>query len=92
MSWPEKKEREREAAETLDLARKLIQELRLDVDTEDIFVPGVRRGFAILPYAARDGETGEAMRSRIQSAIAKVKAANCVAPGRERPLWLVPSR
>ena len=32
------------------------------------------------------------MRGRIQAAIAKVKAANYVVTGRDRPVWLVPSR
>jgi hypothetical protein len=80
------------AADMLRHAKRLLQELRLDLDVDDIFVPGVRRGFAILPYGARTGEAPEAMSSRIQGAITKVKASNYVAPGRQRPIWLVPSR
>ena len=80
------------ATDMLENAKKLIQELRLDLDTEDIFVPGVRRGFAIVPYGARSGEGPEALRNRVQGAMAKVKAANYVVPGRPRQVWLVPSR
>ena len=80
------------AADTLEAANRLIRELRLDLDVEDIFVPGVRRGLAIVPYASREGESMEATRTRVQGAVAKVKAAHYVAPGRDRPVWMVPSR
>ena len=81
------------AAETmLDLAKTFIRELRLDVDTDEMFVPGVRRGFAILPYGARPGESNLEMRQRLQAALAKVRAANTVVPGMPRPVWMVYSR
>jgi hypothetical protein len=80
------------SADMLREAQKFVNDLRLDLDLDDVFVPGVRRGFAILPYSAREGESVETMRARIQGAMAKVKAANAVMHGRERPVWLVPSR
>ena len=81
------------AAETmLELAKTYIRELRLDVDVERLFVPGVRRGFAILPYATRPGESNLEMRQRLQAALAKVRAANTVIPGMTRPVWMVYSR
>ena len=64
----------------------------MDIDVEEVFVPGVRRGFAILPYGPREGESDVQMRQRLQGALNKVKAANYVAPGRTRPAWLVYSR
>jgi hypothetical protein len=76
----------------LETARQFVRDLRLDVDTEEMFVPGVRRGFAILPYGPREGENTMMLRQRLQGALSKVKAASFVAPGRERPAWMVYSR
>ena len=80
------------ADDMLRMARELATRLQLDVDLEEMFVPGVRRGFAILPYGPREGEGTAPMRQRVQAAIAKVKAANYTVLGRARPVWLVYSR
>ena len=76
----------------LENARELVRRLRLDVDVDDMFVPGVRRGFAILPYGVRDGESAVLMRQRIQGAMAKIKDSNYTPPGRTRPVWMAYSR
>jgi hypothetical protein len=73
-------------------AQNLVRSLRLDVDTEGMVVPGVRRGLAILPLQPRDGESDEGMKQRVQQAMATVKAANYRPPGRERGVWLTYSR
>jgi hypothetical protein len=80
------------AEEMLELAKCFVRELRLDIDVEEMFVPGVRRGFVILPYGTREGESAMQMRQRIQAALSKVRAANTTVPGRTRPVWLVYSR
>ena len=80
------------ATDMLKNAQNLIQELRLDLDTEDMIVPGVRRGLAILPFKPRDGETEEAMKQRLQEAMSKVRAANYLPNGRDRAAWLTYSR
>jgi hypothetical protein len=76
----------------LEAAKRFVQEMRLDVDLDELFVPGVRRGFAMIPYGPRAGESAVQMRQRLQGALNKVKASNYVAPGRNRPVWLVYSR
>jgi hypothetical protein len=76
----------------LEAAKNFTRELRLDLDLNEMFVPGVRRGYAIMPYGPRERESDVQMRQRLQGALNKVKAANFVAPGRTRPAWLVYSR
>eukprot|EP00439_Symbiodinium_sp_Y106_P078900 s1057_g17.t1 len=44
------------AEETLNNVKQMVKDLRLDICAEQAFVPGVRRGFAILPYNAKEGE------------------------------------
>ena len=80
------------ATDMLKNAQALIRELRLDLDTEDMIVPGVRRGLAILPFKQREGETEEAMKERLQDAMSKVRAANYLPAGRDRAAWLTYSR
>ena len=38
---------------TLRLVKQHLSELRCDLDLEDVLVPGIRRGFAIVPIAPR---------------------------------------
>ena len=53
------------AEETLNQVRQMVKDLRIDIDTEQAFVPGVRRGYAILPYEPREGEDQQRMRERL---------------------------
>ena len=64
------------AADVLQRARDVARQLQLDLDLDHMFVPGVRRGFALIPLqGAREDETAEAYRQRIQGAITKVRHA-----------------
>ena len=45
------------ASETLRLVKQHVEELEIDIDMADSFVPGLRRGFAIVPIAPRAGKT-----------------------------------
>ncbi|CAE7930271.1 unnamed protein product, partial [Symbiodinium necroappetens] len=65
-----------EAKQTLDKAKAILKDLQADVDLEDAFVPGLRRGYIIVPMVARPQETGEEMRGRIQQAVLRVRTAN----------------
>ena len=47
------------ASEMLEHAQRLIRDLRLDIDTDNMLVPGVRKGLVIIPYQPRDGESWE---------------------------------
>ena len=80
------------SAEMLKHAQAIVRDLRLDLDTADMFVPGVRRGLAILPLRPREGESGETMNARVWEAISKVRAANVTPPGRTRSAWMTYSR
>jgi hypothetical protein len=79
-------------ADMLGLAQNFVRDLRLDLDAEDAFVPGVRRGLAIIPNAPRPGESAEDRRTRVQAAITQVRNANVVPPGRTRAAWMTYSR
>ncbi|CAE7292357.1 pol [Symbiodinium microadriaticum] len=65
-----------EADKVIDHANKLVAELRLDLDMRGTFVPGVRRGYAIIPLTRKDGETQEGQRTRVQHCISQVRNAN----------------
>ena len=72
------------AAEVLQKAKDVVRQLQLDVDVDHMFVPGVRRGFTLIPLqGAHHDETGEGYRQRIQNAITKVRQAK-VQLGRRR--------
>eukprot|EP00439_Symbiodinium_sp_Y106_P065746 s534_g10.t1 len=47
-------------AETLEKAKDMINKLRVDIDMESTFCPGVRRGYVIVPHKPRPNETGGA--------------------------------
>ena len=64
------------AEETLNQVGQMVKDLRIDIDTEQAFVLGVRRGYAILPYAPRDGEDQQQMRDRLSAALRRVRQAN----------------
>ena len=48
---------DQDAAVTLQLAKDAITSLQLDVDMDEAFVPGVRRGYLVVPYPARRAES-----------------------------------
>ena len=80
------------ANEVLQKANEMARDLQLQLNLADAFVPGVRRGFVLIPISANPEETDEAMRQRIQSCIRRVNSAN-VSLGRKpdgnpAKLWL----
>ena len=80
------------AASTLEAAKAMVAQLRLDIDFGEAFVPGIRRGYAIVPYTARSGETESHFQERLRGAMARVRQANVLTsdegPQRPRHLWL----
>ena len=80
------------AEETLNQVRQMVKHLRLDISTEQAFVPGARRGYAILPYNAKEGEHQQQLRERLSAAFRRVRQANIQmgthADGKAKYLWL----
>ncbi|CAE7328182.1 pol [Symbiodinium sp. CCMP2456] len=69
---------EQAASETLRLVKQHVAQLEIDLDMDEAFVPGLRRGFAILPLRARQGETQMQLRGRVQAALATIREAKIV--------------
>ncbi|CAE7669653.1 unnamed protein product [Symbiodinium sp. CCMP2592] len=65
-----------EAEKVIEQAKKYVETLRLDLDTQGTFVPGVRRGYCIIPLIKRDTESEEDQRARVQSCIRHIRNAN----------------
>ena len=70
----------------------MARDLQLQLNMADAFVPGVCRGFVLIPISTNPDETDENMRQRIQSCIRRVNASN-VSLGRKpdgnpAKLWL----
>ncbi|CAE6973508.1 ZRANB3 [Symbiodinium natans] len=64
------------ANEVIEKATQILRQLKVDIDYQDTFVPGIRRGFALIPLkGARVGEGSEEYRQRIQRAITIVRNA-----------------
>ena len=64
------------ANEVIEKATEVLRQLQVDLDYQDIFVPGIRRGFALIPLKGpREGEGGEEHRRRVQTAITQVRNA-----------------
>ena len=63
---------------------------------EEMFVPGLRRGYAILPLTPKPFEDEDARRARVQAAIQKVRNANVMLGKNEaggmRKLWIAISQ
>ena len=82
--------------ETLTKAQDVIRELQLDIDAEEAFVPGRRRGYAIIPFNARRGETQDEARRRAMRAVQRVRGANVIlgrrGDGSHSRLWLAISQ
>ncbi|CAE7637897.1 unnamed protein product [Symbiodinium sp. CCMP2592] len=62
--------------ETLNKVKQMVKDLRLDICTDNAFVPGVRRGYAIIPYANKEGEDSQQLRERLTGALKRVRQAN----------------
>ena len=84
------------AADTLQQAQATAAQLRLDMDMEQAFVPGIRRGYVIVPLQHKPDEDEEQHRRRVQGALQKVRNANLVlgakADGTGRKLWMALSQ
>ena len=80
------------AANTLESAKAMVAQLRLDIDLSEAFVPGIRRGYVIVPYSTRTGETESQCQERLREAMARVRQANILTgdegPQGPRRLWL----
>ena len=71
------------AEDTLRRVKQHLSELRCDLDLAEAFVPGIRRGFAIVPIAARSGEPTADFRRRVPDALQAVREAKVITG--ERP-------
>ncbi|CAE7527033.1 unnamed protein product [Symbiodinium necroappetens] len=84
------------ASEVLQKANEMARDLQLQLNMTDAFVPGVRRGFVLIPLSPQDGESEEAMRQRTQACIRRVNSANVSlgrkADGNPAKLWLTVSQ
>ena len=74
---------DQEAATTLHLAKEACNNLKLDIDMQDAFVPGIRRGYLVSPHKLKENENEQAMFSRFTQAIHLVRQAN-----QPRHFWL----
>ena len=79
------------ANETLRLVKKHVEDLAIDLDMDEAFVPGLRRGFAIVPVTPRSGEPDTDFRRRIRESLKAIRAAKLVTgqcdQGGERYFW-----
>ncbi|CAE7573262.1 pksJ [Symbiodinium sp. CCMP2592] len=87
---------DQDAATTKEAAGDVLKTVGAPIDLGPLFVPGVRRGYAILPIDEPMGETFEQRKQRIQEVIAKVRDAN-VQLGRRpdggtRRVWIAMSQ
>ena len=64
------------AEDTLRAARDILRTLDVQLNAEDMFVPGVRRGYAIIPIKPRAFEDDTARRARVPQAISRIRNAN----------------
>ena len=88
---------DQEANTTLQLAKDAVKNLQLDVDMEEAFVPGIRRGYLVVPYGPRNRESDGATHGRLTAAIQKVRqarqATGALNPdGQPKNLWLAYSQ
>ncbi|CAE7382151.1 unnamed protein product, partial [Symbiodinium sp. CCMP2592] len=84
------------AEDTLQAAKDIIRRLDIQLEADDGFVPGLRRGYAILPIRARPMESEGDRRTRVQQAIQRVRNANVTTGtddrGNMRKLWIALSQ
>ena len=70
-----------------------MRQLDVPLNNDDMFVPGVRRGYAILPIVPKPFESEDDRRARVQTAIQRVRNAN-MSLGQKglRKLWVAISQ
>ena len=87
---------DQEAQTTKREASDILKSVEAPIAMDNIFVPGVRRGYAILPVDERPGETFDQRKQQVQEVITKVRAANMHlgvrADGAPRRLWIAMSQ
>ena len=66
---------DQDAEITLRLANEACKSLQLDLDMDSAFVPGLRRGYLVVPYKPRQQESERAMFQRLTQAIQQVRQA-----------------
>ena len=79
------------AGETLRLVKQHVVELQIDLDMEEAFVPGLRRGFAVVPIAPREGEGQWSFQSRIRESLKHIRESKVITgqkpQGGDRCFW-----
>ena len=84
------------AADVLSKANEMTRDLQLQINMAEAFVPGVRRGFVLVPIHPMEGETEENMRQRVQNCIRRVNSSNITLgrkpDGNPAKLWLTLSQ
>ena len=79
------------AEDTLKAAKDILRRLDVQLNPDDLFVPGVRRGYAIMPIKPRGQESEDVRRARVQQAILRIRNANITTgtdeKGGMRKLW-----
>ena len=87
---------EQEAQETKQAVEDILRSVQAPIHVDSLFVPGIRRGYAILPINENPGETVDMRRKRIQEVITKVRDANVVLGARpeggQRKVWIAMSQ
>ena len=71
-AWPE----DQPATETLRKAQDILRQLDVLLDFSEMFVPGLKRGYAIVPIPQRWGETKDQRQEIVQNTLQKVRRAN----------------
>ena len=55
------------------MANDACTKLQLNIDMQDAFVPGIRRGYLVIPYKPKGHENERAMFSRLNQATQQVR-------------------
>ena len=84
---------DQEVATTKHLAQEACNNFCLDIDMQDAVVPGLPRGYLVIPYKPKDNESEQTMYSQITQAIQQVRQVNqptgVITPsGQPRHSWL----
>ncbi|CAE6934778.1 unnamed protein product [Symbiodinium sp. CCMP2592] len=86
--WPD----EQASTVTLQKAKDILRQLEVPLDYSEMFVPGLKRGYAIIPIPQKWGETEDQRREAVQVTLQKVRNANVmlgVGPtGAHKKLWM----
>ena len=86
--WPD----DQAASDTHKKAKDILRQLDVPLDFSDMFVPGLKRGYAIIPLVQKWGETEDVRREQVQATLQKVRHANVMLgrgpDGQHRKLWM----